>query len=760
MIRIPAGSFRMGSDMPTPPKLLTQSPVLPRGDYDEKPVHEVRITYDFFMSETEITAKQFGEFLEDHQDVGMFSPYASGMSWDDAVAFCEWLSRKEGKPYRLPTEAEWEYACRAGSTGHFHSGDVPPPSGAPNAWGLKNMHTDVAEWVLDWHGLYPDEPQTDPVGPASGYTKVIRGGGLCGSDLNNPEKYPNDGRRPYYRRAANRAAMPPNWRGRHYTGFRIVQAPLPETPARPVRRSLHEQFVKQVNPRVQLGPDPSTPWFRQRDVLPVPPANVPEEVIRAAGLPPGVLGFNHNPALTVCPNGDLLALYFTAPVPHIEDLANVAILATRLRFGAEQWDMPSLFFDLVDVKDTAPALWTEGRTLWFFAGGSGLDGVPFRWRTSQDNGASWGPVQFPLIFGPRGSAFPQPISRGFRGPDGTLYLPCDGWGGESFLWASRDNGLTWFDTGGRTGGRHSVVLPLNDGSFLAMGGKASNIDGYMPQSVSRDGGRSWSVSKTPFPAVGKGQQRPAFIRLASGRLFVASDWQNADGQSPPGITNVGSFVALSEDEGKTWRIKPLPGARPNFRWLFRDRPGYTRPSPLKDGTLGYAIAAQAPNGVIHLITSANHPPQHFEMNEAWILSDSPDPTNVRPGEGEPFADREHHPNGQLKASWSGRRDSTGRYVLHGRETHFYPNGQKEYEVNWRDGVKIGTETHWDAEGRKVWEWQHDPQGESVWTHYWPNGRKRLESRWRAGRCVGEALRWDAEGNLLERHRFKDGEMIQ
>jgi len=581
MIRVRAGVFRMGNALPTDPKLLKQSPVMTDGDWDEKPVHEVRITYDFYISETEITAKQYADFRQDYEDMGPSSPYATGLSWEDAVAFCEWLSRKECRPYRLPTEAEWEYACRAGTTGHFHSGEQPPPSGEPNAWGIKNMHTDAAEWVLDWHGPYPDEPQTDPVGPRTGYARVIRGGGLCGPYLGSSTKYPIYGRLPYYCRSANRASMAPQWRGRHNVGFRIVQAPLPTPPPRELPLNPFAQLVRQTNPHVLVGPDPNRPWFRQRDVLTIPPANATEAAIRAAGLPPGVLGFNHNPALTVCPNGDVLAAFFSAPVPHYEDLTSVCILATRLRFGSDQWEPPWVVFDFADIKDIAPALWTEGETLYLFAGGSGLDHMPFRWRVSTDNGASWGPVHLPLIHGPCGGYFPQPIARGFRGPDGTWYLPCDGLGGESLLWASRDNGLTWFDTGGRTGGRHSVCAVLKDGSFLALGGKASHIDGYMPQSISRDGGRTWTVSKTPFPWVGPNQQRPALVRLASGRLFFAADWQNAANESLPGVTNRGAYVALSDDEGKTWRIKSLPGVLPNFRWLFRDRPGYERPSPLK-----------------------------------------------------------------------------------------------------------------------------------------------------------------------------------
>jgi formylglycine-generating enzyme required for sulfatase activity len=165
MIRVPAGSFRMGNDQPTDAKALRQLPLLRDGDYDEKPVHEVRISRDFYMSETEITAKQFARFRFDWQDRGAASPFVTGVSWHDAVAFCEWLSRKENKHYRLPTEAEWEYACRAGTTGHFHSGQQAPGSGEANAWGLKNMRTGAAEWVLDWHGLYAPFPQMDPVGP-------------------------------------------------------------------------------------------------------------------------------------------------------------------------------------------------------------------------------------------------------------------------------------------------------------------------------------------------------------------------------------------------------------------------------------------------------------------------------------------------------------------------------------------------------------------------------------------------------------------
>src|SRR5262249_42447235 len=126
-------------------------------------------------------------------------------TWQDAVRFCQWLAKKEGLPYRLPTEAEWEYACRAGTTTPFHTGDslprgfhknvreswypavgrsnaeaevVPLTVGQTpvNAWGLADMHGNVEEWCHDWYGPYEACPQTDPVGRADGLFRVTRGG--------------------------------------------------------------------------------------------------------------------------------------------------------------------------------------------------------------------------------------------------------------------------------------------------------------------------------------------------------------------------------------------------------------------------------------------------------------------------------------------------------------------------------------------------------------------------------------------------------
>ena len=136
----------MGESAVIPDEMLHGLQYLKHGDWDEHPVHNVKISKPFYISETEVTIQQFREFRENYQGVKEFSPYASGISWNEAQQFCTWLSQKEGKTYRLPTEAEWEYVCRAGTSSLFSSGDTIPESGVPNAWGVKNMHTNVLEW--------------------------------------------------------------------------------------------------------------------------------------------------------------------------------------------------------------------------------------------------------------------------------------------------------------------------------------------------------------------------------------------------------------------------------------------------------------------------------------------------------------------------------------------------------------------------------------------------------------------------------------
>jgi formylglycine-generating enzyme required for sulfatase activity len=258
LVLVPAGRFLMGS----PESSARLSKAYPaygfesRPGYfdDERPRHPVEITRPFYLGAHEVTVGQFRQFVkasgyrtEAEKDgeggwgvnvrTGTFEgrkPKYSwrnpgfpqtdrhpvvNVTWNDAVAFCRWLGKREGKRYRLPTEAEWEYACRAGTTTRYHSGDDPEtlvkvanvadaaggkqgrrqfpnwdrlalkgsdgqvytaPVGSyrPNAWGLFDMHGNVWEWCSDYYDedYYGKSPVKDPEGPEEGHLRARRGG--------------------------------------------------------------------------------------------------------------------------------------------------------------------------------------------------------------------------------------------------------------------------------------------------------------------------------------------------------------------------------------------------------------------------------------------------------------------------------------------------------------------------------------------------------------------------------------------------------
>jgi formylglycine-generating enzyme required for sulfatase activity len=171
---------------------------------DESLQHEVRISRDFYMGQTEVTQGQWKAIMgtepwkgKEHVKEGENYP-ASYVSWFQAGEFCKKLSKqeeKQGRKYRLPTEAEWEYACRAGSKTAYSFGESSKSLGnyawfngnsngqthpvgekKANAWGLYDMHGNVWEWCSDWYGAYPNGAVSDPVGPRKGSFRVLRGG--------------------------------------------------------------------------------------------------------------------------------------------------------------------------------------------------------------------------------------------------------------------------------------------------------------------------------------------------------------------------------------------------------------------------------------------------------------------------------------------------------------------------------------------------------------------------------------------------------
>jgi sulfatase modifying factor 1 len=194
---IPAGEFQMGS-----PQSETHR------DNDESQ-HRVRITKPFYLGVYEVTQAEYEKVMGTNpSDFNGATLPVENVSWEDATAFCRKLSEKEGKTYRLPTEAEWEYACRAGTTtpfsfasglngtqancdgnypygtetkGPYKEQTVPVGSYAPNAFGLYDMHGNVWEWCQDWYDkdYYQGWPTDDPQGPPTASYRVYRGGGWC-----------------------------------------------------------------------------------------------------------------------------------------------------------------------------------------------------------------------------------------------------------------------------------------------------------------------------------------------------------------------------------------------------------------------------------------------------------------------------------------------------------------------------------------------------------------------------------------------------
>ena len=541
--------------------------------------------------------------------------------------------------------------------------------------------------------------------------------------------------------------------GSHWIGFRVVQGPMPATEPTPFVDSYIRQGVHKNAGLVNTGPDSEQPYFRKRYLLPMPMAEGrSNQEIYAAGLHPSFRPHNHSPSIEVCPNGDVLMITYSSSQQEYEP--DVTLIATRLRFGADQWDMPGRMFAFVTANNHAPLLFTDGDMMHFFWGSTRMEGAfPFQWRYSADSGATWDEVKFPRFVGEIGTHSRQPINTAFRDKEGTMFVPSDGTGATSVLWASRDNGQTWYDTGGRSGGRHTTYALLSDGTtILGMGGKSSNIEGYMPKSVSSDGGKTWTVSKTPFPALG-GNQRPCLLRLQSGRLFFAGDYQDLQGKKPAGIKQDGSYVALSDDDGQTWTIKPLAGAQQHR--VTSAMGGHS--------TLGYSVARQAPNGMIHLITTMNVPCLHFELNEAWILSEEDEKASdekLMASSATSILDvREYHemyPDGKVKIEFSGGIADDGRFLLHGREIWYYPNGCNQREATYRLGRKTGQEIYWSPTGQMLWQWEHQDTGTSVWTQYWPNGQMKASSSWRNFKCYGTAQRWDRDGKHLSRVEFVDG----
>ena len=626
LTKIEAGEFYLGFEGNTLPEaLIGRETHRQNGDFDEHPAHKVKISQSFHISICQVTNAQYEQFDPEHRKLRGKRGFSTEddeavifVSWYDAVQFCQWLSDKEGVPYRLPTEAEWEYTCRAGTRTPFHTGNTLPESllknagalrqgnetvplsvGEPpsNEWGVYDMHGNVEEWCYDWYGPYQPKMEVDPVGREEGDFKVTRGGSHS-TEI-------------YYLRSANRMGTLPE--DKHWLiGFRIVMGELPKTQPLPVLEAKEwQRRVRQDRPDdITQGPDPDIPYFKG-----------PRKYVK---IPEGSTGplyskHNHDPAITRCPNGDILAIWYTC---FREPGRELALAASRLRYGEAEWDEADLFWDAPDRNDHAPALMCDHEgTLYHFNGISAGPGYHYGnlaliVRTSVDNGVTWSKARF---VNSERELPSQPVPCAFQSGSGEIVLVSDAPDKCSVLWMSGDHGQTWRLTSGLIAGIHAGVVQLKDGRLMAFG-RGNDIQGKMSKSVSDDMGETWDHRPSTFQSIGGGQ-RPVLMRLNQGPLFFASFCKKVPIVDSSGKESLisGLFTAVSLDEGKTW---------PHIRLVTDD--GKPREIETLDGDLafmgphesepvGYLAACQTSNNIIHLISSQ----QHYEFNLKWLFTPPP-----------------------------------------------------------------------------------------------------------------------------------------
>lgn len=514
-----------------------------------------------------------------------------------------------------------------------------------------------------------------------------------------------------------------------------------------IRKSWKTPFTQQCvsNDVAPTTPITTKPYYRVRMALPIPSCYTPTEQGEKVGLDRGVFHHLHSAGMDIMPNGDILAIYFSTPVGLAEADTATTFVQARLRYGSDEWDMPELFYRTEGGNDQSALLYTENNTVWFFGGGRDMtDFVPFRICRSEDSGKTWTYI-VPKLDKRLELYTAQPISNAFRNNKGELFVAIDGKGAQSFLMRSQDNGVTWHDMGGRTSSRHSSIVPLDDkGTLLAISGKNNSIDGWNPMNISHDWGATWDEGKpSPFPPLGTAQ-RPCMIRLQSGALVVIGDsYMHKRKIAPPQGWSNGNdcYAAISHDNGKTWKIRSLPLTLPQHHRI--DHP-----------SLGYVTLRQAPDGMLHILTTTNYPGLHIEFNEAWIEQGDETPGVVFPGAA-PL-------NDEVLAS--------GHY-FNGSRTEYYPNGNKQHEVKYVDGRRCGTETLWREDGSVEWIWQRDlTTNKGTWTQYYPNGKKRVESNWNLRPeprdlpsvamngyvAEGTATHWDQNGKVTATYEFHNG----
>ncbi len=623
-VPIKPGTFMMGADLPA--GVLTAE----KGIFiqDEMPARKVTFTYGYEMSKYEVTnaeyekydpghaalrGKAFGISQEDHEPVVY-------VTWYDADNYCKWLSKRDKEyDYRLPTEAEWEYAARAGTQTPYPDGvagdiyslnplgalaerwriitkwcvtrdnvptrdiawdaikdvDLTVGQDGPNAWGLYDMTGGVQEWTQDWYGPYVADDVVDPVGYVSGISKVVRGG--CHNVYIQSL------------RTANRISS--NRTDRHFLmGFRVVRVNKGRTLPRPRLQQPLKTWAENVNQRVyNWKSDSKSPRFELIPLYSVKNSYSTPELEAQFKIP--LYSHNHSPALTWAANGDILMAWFSGESEKGQELTVLALRGRRQPSESLTWDSAvSEFYKEADRNVHGTQLWNNAGRL---AGGVKepftlyqLNGIctDGKWqrlatafRKSLDNGATW---TEPVMIKAESDAFHlesarnQPQGNVFTMSDGSFVSFSDGsvagGSGSTVNW-SGDGGTTWSVRTIKEGppGIHIGGVELTDGRILAFSRDNGKLYGSMPKSLSSDQGRSFISAGSEFPAIST-VQRLVLMRLeySSGDLdpeglgrkpilLISMAPRGMQGKDANGneAKIFGTYAALSWDEGMTWPVK-------------------------------------------------------------------------------------------------------------------------------------------------------------------------------------------------------------
>jgi len=623
-VAIKAGTFTMGADL-SRGHITAERAIFIQ---DEFPPRDVTLTSAFEMGRYEVTNAQYEVFDPNH---AAWRGKAKGLStedteavvyvrWDEAVAFCQWLSSQDPEyDYRLPTEAEWEYACRAGTRTPYNDGrlehihwmnplgplaersrvitdwfvtrgnrpaadiawgdiedvDLTVGQQEPNAWGLYDMHGNVEEWTGDWYGPYVATDTVDPVGYTEGIARVVR----QGSHRVHLQTL----------RSANRSASLVS--DRHFLlGFRVVRVPKGQTLPSATLRQPNKPWGRDVAQKAYEWPDDvPEPRYSLESLYDIESVYGSEALAGQFGIP--LYTHNHSPSLTWAENGDILMVWFTGESEKDQALTIPALRGRRQSDGSVLWDREvSEFFKVADRNMHGSQVWNNARRLangfeepftLYHINAICTDGkwarLALAFRKSTDNGATW---TAPIIIKPDTDALHLDSDR--NQPQGDVTVASDGaflsfsdgsvegGTGSTVNW-SGDGGESWTVRTAKAGppGIHVASEELKDGRILTFTRDNGATHGTMPISVSGDQGRTWTSRGSEFPWL-TFVQRPVLLRLDYSDpeldpeglsrqplllISIAREGIEARDANGEDTTIYGTFAAVSWDEGKTWPTK-------------------------------------------------------------------------------------------------------------------------------------------------------------------------------------------------------------